>query len=94
MKVVKLDRRFTAFKHGFTHAIRLKAWDEDRNRIEDIYKIEAWLQNKYGDKWAWNDSWEGPWKCFRGSKSHGGHIPPFYYAVRDEQIITQILLSL
>lgn len=84
MEVVKLNRRFTAFKHGFTHAIRFDNWNEDANKVEQA------LRKRYG--WDWG--WEKEWKGFRGAARTTSYDRPQYYALRNEAMVSQILLSI
>lgn len=84
MEVVKLNRRFTAFKHGFTHAIRFTEWNEQ------VINVERVLRNRYG--WDWG--WEKEWKGFRGAPRSTSYDRPYYYALRNEAMVSQILLSI
>lgn len=82
MKVIKLNRRFTAYKHGFTHAIWFGEWNSTAQ------KVETELRRRYG--WDWG--WEKEWKGFRGGRPSSRRT--YYYAFRSEAMVSKILLSI
>ena len=88
MKVVKLNRRHTAFKHGFTHAVRFESW------CDEALEIETELRERYGpprlSKW-FNDSSE--WCGIFGHKSSKQQYSPYWINFRNETTITLILLT-
>lgn len=88
MKVIKLDRRHNLYRKGFTHALRFNNWDTTVNNFEKV------LQNKYpvnSSNWR-NSMWETHWgKAVRTSR--GGRSRPYWIGVKNEAILTQVLLS-
>lgn len=84
MKVIKLDRRFKAFQHGYTHAVKCDDWISKEAR-----EIERVLHEMYG--WDWD--YTKPYKSFSGRRIAGSPTTR-YYAVKNETIITQVLLKM
>ena len=88
MKVVKLNRRHTAFNYGFTYAVRFESWCDRARAAETI------LRERYGpprlSKW-FNDSSE--WCGIFGHKSSKQQYSPYWINFRNETTITLILLT-
>jgi hypothetical protein len=82
MKVVKLDNRHRLYKEGFTHAFRFTSWSDEARKIERV------LSNKLGSQYAHWPKWKSHW---------GKAVPmggrPYWLGVREEKVITQVLLS-
>jgi hypothetical protein len=85
MKVIKLDRRFKAYQFGFTHAIKFTNWFTSEARA-----VSSALYDIYG--WDWD--YTKPYKSFVGKKSRYTGVRPQYFAVKNESIITQVLLKM
>jgi hypothetical protein len=83
MKVVKLDRRHRLGKQGFTHAFRFEGYESS------VVDIEKNLSTKYG--YSWNN--EKCWGSYWGKKSVNGSRL-YWIGFRNEQLVTQTLLSL
>lgn len=84
MKVIKLDRRFKVYKEGYSHAIRCHDWiSKEARQLEKIF-VEM-----FGYDWGY----EKPYKSFYG-KTKFNHVRPKYFAVKNEALITQVLLKL
>ncbi len=83
MKVVKLNRRYKAFKFNFTHAIKF-----DSSFDPLAFTLERMLMNKYGVDWDYSREY----KIFRGRQKYGNM--PIYFAFKNEITITQCLLSI
>jgi hypothetical protein len=85
MKVIKLDRRFKAYKFGFTHAIYFPDWING-----DVRSVASAFQSMYG--WDWDYS--KPYKGFHGKRNISTGLRPQYFAVKNESLITQVLLKM
>jgi hypothetical protein len=87
MKVVKLDRRHHLHRKGYTYAFRFNNWSSEAQDIESV------LRNKVYK----NDSWRtSNWDTFWGKAKRNGYdrTRPYWIGVRNETVVTQILLSL
>jgi hypothetical protein len=85
MKVIKLDRRFKAYQFGFTHAIKFKDWIDG-----DARKVASAFSDMYG--WDWD--YTKPYKSFHGKRNRYTGNRPQYFAVKNEAVITQVLLKM
>lgn len=88
MKVVKLNRRYKAYKEGFTHALRFNSWSKEAGEIEQI------LTTRYGSQYNWyklhsNSQWTSGF----GHRSNKYDTRPYWINLRKESDITMILLS-
>jgi hypothetical protein len=87
MKVVKLDGRHNLYRKGYTHAFRFNNWNDNARAVENA------LRNKVYK----NDSWRSSnWDTFWGKANRDGYdrTRPYWIGVRNEAVVTQILLSL
>ena len=84
MRVIKLNRRFKVFQHGYTHALKLNDWiSKEARQIEQIFH----------DMYGWDWDYSKPYKSFSGRRV-AGNPTVRYYAVKNESVITQVLLKL
>jgi hypothetical protein len=81
MKVIKLDGRHRLYKEGFTHAFRFNSWNDEALKVERV------LSSKLGSQWAHWPKWKSHW----GKSTASGR--PYWLGVREEKVITQVLLS-
>lgn len=51
MKIVKLDRRYSAVRFGFTHMLKFNSWDTESRAVELILN-ETYKTATYGDMYA------------------------------------------
>lgn len=86
MKVVKLNRRYKAYKEGFTHALRFDHWEKHAGDIEQF------LTNRYGSQYSWQRD-RGQWSSNFGSRPSRSDSRPFWINLKNEADITMILLS-
>jgi len=84
MKIIKLDKRFTMYKEGYTHAMRWTRWEP---RI--ITPYEEAMGKMYGENWYTKGS---PWTMQFGSKSKSDEYTPYYIYVMCESMLTMLLL--
>jgi hypothetical protein len=86
MKVIKLDRRHRLHRLGFAHAFKFEdGFKEDRHII---LNLERTLEAQYGlsnEKNVWKWQWN--------SRSTNGNRV-YYIGVRNEAIVTQLLMML
>jgi hypothetical protein len=88
MKVVKLNRRYKAYKEGFTHALRLISWSKEAGEIEQF------LTTRYGSQYNWyTQPGNRQWSSGFGHRSSKYDTRPFWINLRNESDITMILLS-
>jgi hypothetical protein len=85
MKVIKLDRRFKAYKFGYTHAIKFPDFIDS-----DARKVASAFHDMYG----WDYCYEKPYKGFYGKRDKDTGHRPQYFAVKNESMITQVLLKM
>jgi hypothetical protein len=85
MKIVKLNRRWKQYKeHHHTVAFRFDGWSKTAKRIED--KLRQ-LTNTGG----WTESAE--WYSYFGKAPDTYRPRPYYITMRDESLMSAILLS-
>jgi len=88
MKVVKLDRRYKAYKEGFTHALRFDHWEKHAGDIEQF------LTKRYGSQYNWYKRHSNSqWSSNFGSRPSRSDSRPFWINLRNETDISMILLS-
>lgn len=88
MKVVKLNRRYKAYKEGFTHALRFDQWGKH------VGDIEQFLTNRYGRQYLWHKRHaNSQWTSGVGSRPSSTDSRPYWINLRNEADITMILLS-
>jgi len=86
MKIVKLNRRYTAYKSGFTHALRFTTWGKSAGEIEQF------LTKRYGHQYSWQRE-RGQWSSNFGSPPRGETVRPYWINLKNEADISMILLS-
>jgi len=86
MKIIKLDKRFSMYKEGYTHAMRWPRWEP---RIINPYK-EA-MCKMYGENWYSKGS---PWKIQFGTKGKSDEYAPYFIYVKTESMLTMLMLGL
>lgn len=86
MKVVKLNRRYKAYKEGFTHALRFNSWHPKAGEIENF------LIKRYGNQYSWNKP-QSQWTSGFGSRPSSSDSRPYWINLRRESDVTMILLS-
>jgi hypothetical protein len=85
MKVIKLDRRFKAYKFGYTHAIKFPDFIGS-----DVRKVASAFYDLYG----WDYCYDKPYKGFYSKRNKDNGLRAQYFAVKNESIITQVLLKM
>ena len=88
MKVVKLRKNQALYKKGFTHGFRFdSSWDDEASSVlralNKIFNNRQWR----GHYNAW-DIQDGRWI----TDGTGRWVLPFTIGVRNESVITQVLL--
>lgn len=87
MKVIKLNRRYKYYQHGFTHAIKFPEWTSMSRQVE------SFLINQYGpEPWTTKEKIQHPW--IGGYQFHTKRPHPFMFYVKNEAVITLILLAI
>ena len=86
MKIVKLDNRHSAFKEGFSHALRFDSWDTK------VSKVEQKLHDIYGNT-NWPRRNASTWFAQFGSRGKLKYKPYWVY-FRDEASITMLFLAI
>ena len=84
MKVVKLDKRHKLYHNGFTHAFRFDRWNDEARVVEN--KITEKFKGQYSGKWQ---TYWGKAKIINQVR-----FRPYWIGVRNDAIITQVLLSI
>lgn len=84
MEVIKLDKRHRFYReYNMRHAIVFRP----TNRWPNYGPYEAWLAERYGQKWYYNE-WYSGWP-------NGANLKHNYYiAVKDPSILTMMALAL
>ena len=83
MKVIKLHPHNSAWKYGFTHALRFDGWNTQAARAEDfLYKM--YNTATYDRK--------GPYYSKFGYKHKNANSKPYWINLRNEADITVLLL--
>jgi len=83
MKVIKLDKRYRAFKqHGHTVGLRFEIFSSECSKIENH------LYDLTGD-WGWRMQ---SWTSFFLKKPQYG-VSPYLITIKDESLLTAILLK-
>ena len=87
MKLIKLNRRYKAYKdYGHTYGFRFNSWNKYAGLVERA--MTDVLGNQYKN---WN-SYE--WKGTFGSRSKVTGSKPYFITFRDESIATVVMLKL
>ncbi len=89
MKLVKLNRRHTAFKeHGHKWAFRFDSYGP-----KQVGKIEKIMQDMHGSQYTWNPRTSSVWKSGFGHAVRGGPRP-YWISFTNEADATVVLLQL
>ena len=84
MKVIKLNGRFSMYREGYTYALR---WVEGYSR--GVVPYEKAMQEMYGgSRYTTGNSWRA---AYGSSRSSAG-VTPYYIYLRDESMLTMLLL--
>ena len=96
MKIVKLDRRNRAFKHGFTHAVRFGKGESTVN----YHKLKDYLDERYPrpvtfTHWGYRSEiipYAGKWEAV----SSAGHWSKrcHWVCVKNEALLSMALLAI
>ena len=86
MKIIKLDKRYSMYKEGYTHAMRWTNWEPRK-----VNPYEAAMRKLYGEEWyAKGNSWRmGFGHAVKGNKSK-----PYFIYVRSESMLTMLMLRI
>jgi hypothetical protein len=85
MKIIKLNRRYKAFKEeGHTVGLRFDSWSAEAG------PYEKYLTKMYGSQYAYNHN---VWRCGFGSRSGRNNPRPYFITMRDEKVLTAMLLA-
>ena len=85
MKIIKLNRRYKAFKEeGHTVGLRFDSW------CNEAGPYEKYLTKLYGSQYAYNNI---QWRCGFGSRSGRNNPRPYFITLRDEKVLTAMLLA-
>jgi len=93
MKLIKLDRRYRAFKeYGHTYAFRFASWSREAGCVEDI--MSKILGSQYtmtsGDVVVCFRDWRATF----GTRPHVNQPRPYFISFRDESIASVVLLKM
>ena len=84
MKIIKLNGRFSMYREGYKHALR---WNEGYCR--EVVPYEQAMQEMYGgSRYTTGNSWRSAY----GSSRRKAGVTPFYIYLRDESMLTMLLL--
>jgi hypothetical protein len=86
MRIVELDKKHELFRRGYRHAFRF-----DRRNLQ-TREIERILTKLYGPSYSWLTC--RYWQSYQGRTAKGAPSRVCWIAVKEESIITQILLSI
>ena len=84
MKIIKLNKRFSMGREGYTHALR---WVEGYSRY--VVPYEQAMQEMYGGS---RYTTGNPWRSAYGSSRSKAGITPYYIYLKDESMLTMLLL--
>jgi hypothetical protein len=84
MKVIKLDRRHRLHRLGFAHAFKFDNYGAESAKITEIERTLYEIAGDNGER----NSWFWHWSRYKRETT----VRPYYIGVRDETMITQILL--
>ena len=84
MKIIKLDKRFSMYKEGYTHAMRWSRWEPGI-----INPYENAMSKMYGDRWY---SKNNSWTMGFGIKGKSAEFTPYFIYVKSESMLTMLLL--
>jgi hypothetical protein len=90
MKLIKLNRRYRAYKdYGHTWGFRFDHWS-----AEHCGPVERLLESMYGSQYKGTDLYYH-WRATFGTHvPFNAHYKPYFITFRDESIISVILLKL
>lgn len=86
MKIVKLDRRYEAYREGYTYAIRWPLYDFSKCR-----KYEQALSDLYG--WRGFCVGKSEWYSGFGSRDRASGRKAYFIYVRNQSVITAVLMK-
>ena len=90
MKLVKLNRRYKAFKeYGHQWAFRWESYD-----TKDCAKVERIMQDMHGSQYRWDKNASRAWQASFGHPTRGNSYRPYWVSFTDEHDATVILLKL
>ena len=72
---------------GYTHALRF-----DSNYHKNVDKIERWLTERFGSKWAMGSEWYGTLGTPR--YKDGYYSRPYYIGFKTKEMATMVLLAM
>jgi len=85
MKIIKLNRRYKAFKdQGHTVGLRFDSWSAEAG------PYEKYLTKLYGSQYAYNNN---EWCGTFGSRPSRNEPRPYFITMRDEKVLTAMLLA-
>ena len=84
MKIIKLDKRFSMYKEGYTHAMRWSRWEPGI-----INPYEEAMRKMYGENWYTKGN---SWTIQFGNKSKSSEFTPYFIYVKSESMLTMLLL--
>ena len=92
MKLVKLNRRYKAFKdYGHIYALRFPEWDRKADKVEKMFS------DAYGSQYSWtpggNSNFRNWRSCF-GNKHPQRGIRPYWISFKDESMATLVILKM
>lgn len=87
MKLITTNSRMKLKQEGYPCALRF-----DTSYDKKAEKIERWLHDRYGSKWA-KDS---QWYSMLGSPrySDGEYSRPYYIGLRTQELATLVMLAM
>lgn len=89
MKLVKLNRRYKAFKDwGHTWAFRWDGYDPKSCNV-----VESIMKEMYGSQYRWNEKEYRDWRATFGSPRRNGPRP-YWVSFKDESVASVVLLKL
>ena len=91
MKLVKLNRRYKAFKdYGHVYAFRFAEWGIKADKVEKMFK------DAYGSQYARSsrvDSNFRNWRASFGNRNPRNRVRPYWISFKDESMATLVLLK-
>ena len=90
MKIIRLNRRYNMYDLGYTHALRWDLWDSKTcSRYESILgELYGWHGYSRTSHAQWYSGFGS-----RGNRGLNGPRRPYFIYVRNEAMITSVLLA-